>query len=422
MKSIEVKTLNNSKDNLSIVYNLRKSFYDDNSFMHNEMMEIYDKHSLHFIAFKNNTPIGKITLVLNRKLPLEEHFNIDRVLTVQDELVCEVKKFIILSNDKDEINKISLQLISVIYRYLLDNKYSKLFITITKHKEKNILMYRDLGFKDLGTYNDPIIGHLSVLYLKINSINSRRKFGLQNINNNTSNTFVQTNNYSIDIMTKIFIEYLTNNFDSKIKPKTTKKVNITNNFSEKHLVTQKLTNINHHDKLALWEIYEKSFCNLTSCAQEQMCYTKTKFHKTLANENVIKFVLYYKEKAIGCSIATNDWQEASVAYINPIFFKENYSCFAQNNKIYYVTAICIDPSFSSNIVSIKVLLRKMIDFITGDKAMVAFDVSENKNFLLPLVIRKVGQEMGKPITGQEIDSQMYWECHDIRHEFSTKNN
>ncbi|MFA5929002.1 MAG: hypothetical protein WC838_06880 [Candidatus Margulisiibacteriota bacterium] len=420
---IVVKRLDGKQDDLTEVFNLRARFHQEQSSPFNQLLEKYDKYSLHFLAFKNTKPIGVITLVMRRPLPLEEFFNINRICgnTLN---ICEAKKFIVLSEDKEEARDISLRLILEMCKYLVSQNCLKMFITVSKSKEKNVDMYKDLGFKEFGRFIDPEHKQITALYLDIDNLTNLRRLGIENLQIQAIEGIKDTG-FTRDIMSKIFLEYLTSgNGNGHGKSKE--------HFSSAGGKKSRAHAAVREDQLSveiadagsasahlevMWKLYQDSFGKLKECAQLQMCYSKAQLKEALADEQVTKFILFKeRSEVVGFSLITNNLELATVAYMNPSFYEDRYPNFALKHRLYYVTTICIAPELSSSIMPIKVLLKRMIEYVTKRKAMVAFDVSENKNILLPLVIKKVGQEMGKPITHQECDSQVYWECHDIRHE------
>jgi len=428
--SIVVKIIDSKQDDLSSLYHLRSKFLRKKNISKNDfIIEEYDKYSVHFVAYLKNAPIGALTLVKRRPLPIEKYFNIDS-LYGSNAGVCEAKKFIVISRGKRKSELISLKLISSMCKYFFKNGYLRLFVTVSQRKEKNVSMYKSLGFKEFGRYIGAIKDHITALYLDVSNSTNLRRLGI-NIKDIEKLDDINTKMYSKDIMSRIFFEYMTtksiSNDTTTYKKKSIKKgkdmPGLVDNINIKEkdidiIISSKITKVK--DQKFMWAMYKSCFEKLVNCAQLQMCYNKDVFFSALENNKLLKCVVSFNKKIIGFSIFTNDLEEASIAYINPLFYKDRYPKLVKDNKIYYVTVICISDFFSSNILVVKTLLKNMINFIISKKAIVAFDVSENKNFLLPFVIKKIGQEIGIPVSGKELDSQMYWECHDIRLEDSMK--
>ncbi|MBU0574172.1 MAG: hypothetical protein KKH83_06835 [Candidatus Margulisbacteria bacterium] len=164
------------------------------------------------------------------------------------------------------------------------------------------------------------------------------------------------------------------------------------------------------DQELLWKIYEQTFNDIPGCAQQQMCYDERSFKCSLFDPEYIKFVIKSGNTPIGLSLATNNLAKARVSYMNPQFFENKYPIFYKKQKIYYVTALCISPEHQ-NLKYIKALLHAMTCFIIENDSMVSFDFSENKNSLLPKIIKMIGENLGIPITGEKLDTQTYFELH-----------
>jgi len=161
----------------------------------------------------------------------------------------------------------------------------------------------------------------------------------------------------------------------------------------------------------LWQVYHYTFNQRKEvAAQDQRSYDERSFKKALVDPEYVKFILTKDNYIGGFSLATHNLDKARIVYMNPEFFKSRYPRFAQERRIYYVTALSVLPEIRGS-KGIKELLTSMVHFINKNEAVVAFDFSENKNQFLPSLIQALAGKLNIPVVGNKLDSQTYYEIY-----------
>ena len=155
------------------------------------------------------------------------------------------------------------------------------------------------------------------------------------------------------------------------------------------------------------EIYMVSFeSSDNDCAQDQKCYDETSLLEALLDPEYIKFVLFFENEAIGFFLLTNNLKKARIAYCNDRFLGKKYPRYVSEGRLYYVTAISIQPEMQAKGLGIE-LLKSVCNFINDNKAMVAFDYSENAHPNLAGWVQFVGKKMNWNFIEVLLDKQAY---------------
>jgi ribosomal protein S18 acetylase RimI-like enzyme len=155
------------------------------------------------------------------------------------------------------------------------------------------------------------------------------------------------------------------------------------------------------------EIYMVSFeSSDNDCAQDQKCYDDTSLREALLDPEYIKFVLFYEHEAIGFCLLTNNLKKARIAYCNDRFLGKKYPRYVSEGRLYYITAVCVLPEMQAKGLGIE-LLRSVCKFMYEDKAMVAYDYSENKNPNLTGLVQVVAKTFDWNAIEIPLDVQHY---------------
>jgi len=158
----------------------------------------------------------------------------------------------------------------------------------------------------------------------------------------------------------------------------------------------------------LYEIYLKAFERSKYInVQDQICFDLSSFKEALNNIDYVKYLIYFKGKIIGFSIATKDIENCQIAYAQPEFFRRKYPNYCEKKLCWYVPAIVILPDKQSNYAGL-FLLQTMVKHAYENKAIINFDFAGSTTFL-PILIRLAGKNVGVPIKGKRLDTQTYFE-------------
>lgn len=165
-----------------------------------------------------------------------------------------------------------------------------------------------------------------------------------------------------------------------------------------------------------WQAYLDSFADTDDyCAQDQICYDQSSFTAAMNDSEYFKYILYAGDKIIGICFMTNNLVKARIAYCNDRYLKKKFSRYTSENRLYYVTALCISPDAQSQGYGFK-LMAAMITFFIENHAAVAFDYSENKNEGLADMVAMVAESAHKsPAKVSTLDRQCYVTVHISRH-------
>lgn len=140
---------------------------------------------------------------------------------------------------------------------------------------------------------------------------------------------------------------------------------------------------------SLWRIYTEAFGASTSrSVQDQICYDERSFEEALTDDFYLKFYVSIDGTPSGFVLATNDLERAAVAYINPDFFRAREPDACREGRLYYFTAIAIDPKHQKDKGLFFLLIEDITKFIDGVGGIVAFDSSDETGTFIPDMIER----------------------------------
>ena len=131
------------------------------------------------------------------------------------------------------------------------------------------------------------------------------------------------------------------------------------------------------EKEWLWAIYKRAFsADPSETAQEQLCYTRSTFFRSLLDRDYRKFVCVDRTGTIRAfAFLTNNLKKARVAYMRP----ERFVLMAPNfrGRIFYMTTICVDPEVNGRGYAVEILADVLM-FLDRRNAIGAFDYASEK--------------------------------------------
>jgi predicted GNAT family N-acyltransferase len=147
-KRIKYILVQNSKD-MRTLWQLRKEvFVREEGYPSSSIRNILDRGAVHFLAVKDNTPVGSISIYLNSitGLPLEKTLKAD-LGTYKIEKMAEIGKLAVLPNYRK--TTIPLGLMVVAYEFIKLCEIERICIFTLSNKKENLEIYKRFGFKKI---------------------------------------------------------------------------------------------------------------------------------------------------------------------------------------------------------------------------------------------------------------------------------
>lgn len=161
------------------------------------------------------------------------------------------------------------------------------------------------------------------------------------------------------------------------------------------------------------------FDSATPCTQ---AYSKSDIEDVLRDREMIKFVVYYEDVAIGLGLATTNLRK--VPWINFNFYAHYFHAYVEKDALFYFKGLAIMPEFQNSIIKkedgseVKIateLCRFMANAIP-EGCIVAFDCSEKMtHWLTDAILTSTGCfQFPEEADGRAfVDRQVYTTIHKI---------
>lgn len=126
----------------------------------------------------------------------------------------------------------------------------------------------------------------------------------------------------------------------------------------------------------IWNIYNVFLKRSAKSPEKKVFYAYNTFRESLRDNSFTKFVLLKDHSIIGFCIITDNPKKSAFAYPNINSLKDKHPVYFENNKIYYITAICIDPKEPDQR-CVYNLIGTMFHFLNNKNAIFALDFPDN---------------------------------------------
>jgi hypothetical protein len=176
------------------------------------------------------------------------------------------------------------------------------------------------------------------------------------------------------------------------------------------LRTTQLLTVNGHVARRYWELYEEAFSGLRTMSPCRQFLTEAEFHEEMADERIIKFVLWDGEDPVALMLVARDL--AAVPWISPDYFATRYPEHYASGRIYYVGALLTAPH-ERRAGNANRLMLELARFIGERKAIMAYDCGGLNAEFLPAIIRQVAGETGE-YREDKLDAQHYYAVEGLR--------
>jgi len=138
---------------MKIVWQLRKKvFVEEIGYPLAASRSKLDRYGIHFLAKKDNVPIGTISVFLHSLsgLPIEKTYSLDLSKFKKDSETAEIEKLAVLHTYRAKTISLGLMVIAYEFIKLCNARY--IFIFTLKNQKENINLYKRFGFKELSEF------------------------------------------------------------------------------------------------------------------------------------------------------------------------------------------------------------------------------------------------------------------------------
>jgi len=138
-----------------VFYLQRKILVGEKGYTEETIHRDFDENAFHMLAYKGLQPVGTVSCHsedFTGDLPIELHFPLRNFKKSKPTI--EIDRLAVLKNERASI--IPLGLMTLAYLYAKSNNSEVVFLDVFSDEKKHVAMYKKLGFKAIGQYNDPL--------------------------------------------------------------------------------------------------------------------------------------------------------------------------------------------------------------------------------------------------------------------------
>jgi len=130
----------------------RKILVGERGYLEETIKREVDDSAYHILAYKGLRPVGTISCITDKivnKLPIEEHFKLDKFR--EGNRCIEIDRLAVLKEERVS-GLLPIGLMTLAYIIAKSDDVERVFLDVFFDEKKHINMYKKLGFKTIGTY------------------------------------------------------------------------------------------------------------------------------------------------------------------------------------------------------------------------------------------------------------------------------